>query len=48
MFYLMAPASFKDIQKSGNIVLYIGVGIDEGVSHPGLGSQVDDNVKPLS
>ena len=48
MLHLVMPASFKDIQESGNIVLNIGMGIDERIPHPGLSGQVDDDVKPLS
>ena len=45
MFHIMMAASFQDIDKADNITINIGVGIFQGVTHSGLGSQVHHSIK---
>ena len=44
MIHRVTPAVLQDVEKSHYIALDIGVGIDQGVSHPGLPSEVDHSI----
>jgi hypothetical protein len=41
------PAAFKDVDETYQVAVDVGVGIFQGVAHPGLGGQVDHLGKPL-
>src|SRR5690554_6299603 len=40
-------AGFQNVQKAGDVGVHIGLGVDQRVTHTGLGSQVDDPVGPV-
>jgi hypothetical protein len=48
VLHLLVPASFKNVQESGNIIFNIGMRIDERIPHPCLSGQIDHAVKLLS
>ncbi len=43
----MTPASFEDVEKPGDIVLDIGLRVDEGLPYPRLGGQIDNHLRLL-
>ena len=47
MFNRIMPTAFQNIEKSNNITIDIGFGIFDGIPHPRLGSQVNNNVKAI-
>ena len=36
------PAHFQDRQLAFHIGMGVGVGVDQGIAHPGLGGQMDN------
>ncbi len=47
MLYPCVPASFKDIDKSDNVSVNIGMGILQGVTNPCLCSKINHSVKTV-
>ena len=40
-------AAFEDVDKTDQVGVHIGMGIDQRIAHPGLSSKVDHRVKML-
>jgi hypothetical protein len=45
MFNPCVAAALKEIDKTDQIGVHIGVGVDQGIAHPGLGRQIDHRVE---
>lgn len=39
------PTTFKNVQKTGYVALYVGMGIFQAIAYTGLGSQVNYGVE---
>src|SRR6266436_1762738 len=48
MLYVVAPTTFNNVQKSGDIALYVDMRVVDRVAHPGLGRQMDYSLESFA
>ena len=48
MLDAVVPAALDDVQEAGDVALHIGMRIDDGVAHAGLGRQMHHALKFLA